>query len=587
MTFRIEREEHIVVGDRRVRHIPVLVLLLTLASLVGCNGGAGKDRGFTATALQTSVEANDPTQSIPAFRDVTEVAGLNFHQSNGGCGLRYFPEQMAAGAALLDANGDGNLDVYFPQPQPLGECVSRLKGDFNHRLYIGDGKGRFRLAPDAFQGVKTDYGMAGAAGDYDNDGRADLYVSCYGKNKLFHNNGNGTFTDVTKKAGLEVGGFSTGSVWFDYDRDGRLDLYVMRYCEWSVAIDQPCYDPTGRREYCAPAQYVAATNKLFHNNGDGTFSDVTSKSGAAPDKQRSLAAAAVDYDADGRLDLFVANDQGPNFLLRNKGDGTFVDVALKQNVALGITGLKQANMGIAVGDYNDTGRQSFLVTTFTTEPRTLYRNDGPYFTDVSEASGISPATREYLAFGTGFIDSRNIGRLDLFLANGHIYPSAHLKDPPEMYQMPNQLLLNDGAGRFVEAQSSLPENNIRVHRGACFGDFDNDGRVDILVTATGDRPTLLHNETKAGNWLQLKLVDKYGCATPVGTRCTATVNGRKLLRALIGGGSYGGESDTRVHFGLGVATKVSRMEIRWLSGKVQVLKDVAANRILTVTEPSS
>jgi enediyne biosynthesis protein E4 len=561
--------------------VALLLLPLIFTGLSGCPPSS-----TTQTAVAPAPPPTLPSEPGGAlFRDVTDSAGLAFKQSDGGCGLVYFPEQVAAGAAILDANGDGNLDIYFPAPKPLGACIGKTKGDIRQRLYLGDGHGHFRLSPNAFHGVETDYGIGAAVGDYDNDGRPDLYVCCYGKNKLFHNNGDGTFTDVTKKAGLEVGGFSTAAVWFDYDGDGKLDLYVMRYCEWSVAKDIVCYGPNNARDSCNPHNYVAATNKLFHNNGDGTFTDVTAKSGAAPDRRRSLSGAAVDYDGDGRLDLFVANDLGLNYLLHNNGDGTFNDVAVQENVAFGASGNLQANMGIAAGDYNDTGRMSLLVTTFANEPKTLYRNDGPLFTDQSEAAGIAAATRSYLSFGTGFIDTRNCGRLDLFCANGHISYFAYVNDPQQTFKQRNQLLLNDGKGNFVEAKTALPSNDVRVHRGAAFGDFDNDGRVDILVTASDDRPTLLHNESKAGNWLLLKLINRYGCATPIGTRCTATVNGRKLLRAVIGGGSYGGDSDYRVHFGLGNATQADQIEIRWMSGKVQILKDVSPNQILTVKEP--
>ena len=519
------------------------------------------------------------------FSDVTEAAGLAFVQSDGGCGLQYFPEQIAAGAALLDANGDGFLDLYFPQPKPLGACKSKFPQPLSHRLYLNDGKGRFTLSPHAFGGVETDYGIAAAVGDYNNDGHPDLYVACYGRNTLFRNRGDGTFEDVTAAAGVGVGGFSSGAVWFDYDGDGLLDLYVLRYCKWSVETDIACLAANGQRDACTPNAYTPATNVLFHNNGDGTFTDVTRRAGLGDDAFRSLAVAAVDFDGDGRLDLFVANDQQANNLYRNLGNGRFEDVALQENVAFGENGRAQANMGVAVGDYDGDGDLDFAVTTFATEPRTLYRNDGTAFTDVSNGAGIGPVTRRYLSFGTGFLDARNIGRLDLFFANGHISPWAHLKDSAQAYKEPNQLLLNDGQGRFVDTPAALPADDVRSHRGACFGDIDNDGRIDILVTAQNDRPTLLHNDTPAGDWLILKLTNKHGCATPIGTKCLATVQGRKLLRVVLGGGSYGGESDHRVHFGLGDSRQVDKLEIHWLSGAVQTLTNVPANQILSIREP--
>ncbi len=528
--------------------------------------------------------APHPPPARVLFQDVTEGAGIAFKQSNGSCGMRYFVEQVAAGAALLDANGDGNLDIYFPQPKAMGACMGKVPGPLHQRLYLGDGKGHFRLAHDPFGGVETAYGIAAAAGDYDNDGKPDLYVCCFGKNTLFHNRGDGGFEDVTQRAGVAVGGFSTGAVWFDYDGDGRPDLYVLRYCEWDLSKDIPCPGPNGQRDNCNPQIYVPSTNKLFHNNGDGTFTDVTSKMGAAPEHRRSLDAVAADLDGDGRLDLFVTNDLGPNYLFHNRGNGPFQEVAMQEGVATGADGHNQANMGIACGDYNDTGRLSLLVTTFTNEPDTLYRNDGNFYTDASTESGIGPATVDTLAFGTGFIDSRNIGRLDVFVANGHISPFSNLTKAVFTYKERNQLFLNDGGGRFHEAQDALPKDDVRVHRGACLGDMRNDGRTDILVTADDDRPTLLRNASDVGNWLELSLVNRYGNCIPVGTRCTAIIGGRKLLRVVLGGGGYGGDSDPRVHFGLGKASQVDRLEIRWLDGKTDTLANVKANQILKVRE---
>jgi hypothetical protein len=498
--------------------------------------------------------------------------------------MYYFVEQEAAGAALLDADGDGHLDIYFPQPKPIGVCKSKFKEPLRHRLYLNNGDGTFRLAPDAFGGVDTDYGIGAAVGDYNNDGHPDLYVACYGRSTLFRNRGDGTFEDVTAKAGVGVEGYATGAVWFDYDGDGHLDLYVLRYAEWTVALDVPCRGPDGRRDVCNPMMYPPAANVLYHNNGDGTFTDVTAKAGVGLVKQRSQGAAAADFHGHGRLDLFVANDMGPNFLFRNNGDGTFQNVAMQENVAFGLAGQSQANMGIAVGDYDMDGDLDVVVTTFSNEPYTLYRNEGGYFTDQSAPAGIAQPTRPYLAFGTGFLDTRNQGLLDIFFANGHVFHLVAQEDPKLTYKQRNQLLLNDGRGHFTEVFDALPADDVRVHRGACFGDINNDGRMDILVTANDDRPTLLRNDSAAGNWLLLRLINRHGCCTPIGTKCVATVNGRKLLRVVVGGGSWGGESDHRVHFGLGSAPRVEHLEIQWLSGKTQILTDVPANQIVTVRE---
>jgi hypothetical protein len=299
---------------------------------------------------------------------------------------------------------------------------------------------------------------------------------------------------------------------------------------------------------------------------------------------RGLGVAAADFDGDGLTDLFVANDAGANFLYRNLGNGRFEEVAMLQNVALGAGGKAQANMGLAVGDYDEDGDLDIGVSTFTDEPYTLYRNDGVTFTDVSSEAGIAAPTLSRLGFGDGFFDPTNAGRLDLFFANGHVYPNVALQRSSYSYAEANQLFLNNGAGGFVESPASLPAEDIKVHRGACFGDFNNDGRVDLLITANNGHPTLLRNDSPAGNWLLLRLSAASGCATPVGARCTATIGERRRMRVLLGGGSYGGESDSRVHFGLGQASKVDRLEILWPSGSRQTLTDIRANQILAVRE---
>ena len=553
------------------------------ASFPGCRGSmdATKPHGVSSTP-----QASDNETAQVKFTDITREANLDFIQANGTCERRYFVEQVAAGAALFDANGDGFLDIYFPQPKPLGVCKSRYKEPLHHRLYINDGSGRFTLKPDAFGGVETDYGIAAAVGDYNNDGHPDLYVCCYGQNKLFRNRGDGTFEDVTAKAGVGLKGFSTGAVWFDYDGDGFLDLFVCRYCEWSVEGDNPCKGPDGQPDVCMPTYYQASTNVLYHNNGNGTFTEVTTEAGIGHEPRRSLGVAAADFHGDGRLDLFVANDIGPNFLFRNLGNGKFEDVAAQEGCALGgqkPTGM--ANMGVAVGDYNEDGFLDILVTTFAGETYPLYRNEqGKFFTEVSLPAGIAQATLPYLGFGAGFFDARNLGRLDVFCANGHVNPFIERMEKTTTYKQRNLLLLNDAAGKFIEARAALPQDDVRVHRGACFGDINNDGRIDILVTASGDRPTLLRNDSTPANWLLLKLINKQGCSTPIGTRCIATLQGKPRLRVVLGGGSYGGESDHRVHFGLGDATLLEKLEVHWLSGTKQTFTNVSANQLLFLTE---
>lgn len=554
-----------------------------IESLTGCHSSSPNSNSISQS--QPVVAPNSDELTKVKFSDITAASGLDFVQKNGTCERRYFCEQVSAGAVLFDANGDGFLDVYFPQPKPIGVCKKSYPQPLRHRLYINDGKGKYTLKENAFGGIDTDYGIAAAVGDYDNDGHADLYVCCYGKDRLFRNRGDGTFEDVTDKAGVGLGGFSTGAVWFDFDGDGHLDLFVCRYCEWNVDNDDSCLNKDGKPDVCSPTHYLASTCVLYHNNGNGTFTDVTHQAGLGKVARRSLGVAAADFHNEGRLDLFVANDMGPNFLFRNIGGGKFEDVGSQEGVAMGQKPEPQANMGVAVGDYDEDGDLDVVVTTFSGEPYTVYRNEGgKYFTDVSIESGVAEATIPMLGFGTGFFDARNIGRLDLFFANGHVNPYIESFDPTTKLKQPNQLMLNNGAGKFEWVKEALPADDVRIHKGACFGDIDNDGRIDVLVTASNDRPTLLHNDSPQKNWLLVSLVNKHGCCTPIGTKCVATIGGKKRMRVVLGGGSYAGDSDFRVHFGLGDATQVESLEIQWLSGTKQTLTNVAANQILKIHE---
>ena len=511
------------------------------------------------------------------FEDATKAAGLDFVQHFGGCGEHYFIEQVASGVTVIDANNDGNMDIYFPAPNALGPC--KLPPDAKQRLYINDGKAQFTLAENAFGTSKTDYGLAASTGDYNNDGFADIFVAAYGKSTLYKNNGNGTFTDVTKAAGVAAGGMCTGSVWFDADQDGDLDLYVLRYCNWSVKNDITC--PGGA---CGPTTYGAARNTFYRNNGNGTFTDFTKQTKLATEMRRSLGVAAFDSDGDTKTDLFVANDLGPNSLFKTLGGLKFEEVGMMQGIAYGITGATQANMGVAVGDYDEDGDMDVAITTFQNEPNTLYRNDGGFFTDVSGETGMAAATLPNLAFGTSFLDTNNSGWLDIFFADGHVSPMSKTFDGKPNAKQHNQLLLNEGGKRFSEASSALPESNVKVHRGTVVADFDNDGREDILVTATNDKPTLLLNKSKGGNWLAIDLKPANGSATPIGAKVVAHIGKRTLTRQVIAGGSYAGDSSKRLHFGLGNSSKVDTLDVTWPSGKKETFSDVTTNKLNVIKE---
>lgn len=511
------------------------------------------------------------------FEDATKAAGLDFVQHFGGCGEHYFIEQVASGVTVIDANNDGNMDIYFPAPNALGPC--KIPADAKQRLYINDGKAHFTLAENAFGTSKTDYGLAASTGDYNNDGFADIFVAAYGKSTLYKNNGNGTFTDVTKAAGVAAGGMCTGSVWFDADQDGDLDLYVLRYCNWSVKNDITC--PGGA---CGPTTYGAARNTFYRNNGNGTFTDFTKQTKLATEQRRSLGVAAFDSDGDTKTDLFVANDLGPNSLFKTLGGLKFEEVGMMQGIAYGITGATQANMGVAVGDYDEDGDMDVAITTFQNEPNTLYRNDGGFYTDVSGETGMAAATLPNLAFGTSFLDTTNSGWLDIFFADGHVSPMSKTFDGKPNAKQHNQLLLNDGGKRFNEAPKALPDGNVKVHRGAVVADFNNDGLEDILVTATNDKPTLLLNKSKGGNWIAIDLKPANGSATPIGAKVVAHVGKRMLTRQVIGGGSYAGDSSKRLHFGIGNASKVDTLDVTWPSGKKETFSDVMTNKLNVIKE---
>jgi enediyne biosynthesis protein E4 len=550
-----------------------------LVGLVAWATAGRRPRGATAAPTSKKVPATAPGRVL--FTDITKEAGLDFRQYHGGCGMNYFVEQVASGVAFLDANGDGRLDLYFPQPKAIGAC--KPAEPLRQRLYLGDGKGRFRLDANAFGGKDTGYAIGASAADYDNDGDADLFVTCWGPDVLYQNDGNGRFTDVSRQAGVDHAGFSTSSAWLDYDRDGDLDLYSATYAHYLLADNIVCKDPDGKIDVCTPTTYPPAANVLYRNNGDGTFKDVTVPSGTLIEDRRSLGIAAADYDRDGWVDLFVANDLSPNSLLRNQRNGTFRDVAMQQAAALGADGGAQANMGLAVGDYDRDADLDVLVTVFSNEPKTLYRNEGGYFTDQSEASGIGPATLVPLAFGTFFFDADNDGFEDLFLANGHVSPGVSKLYGNMSYAQTNQLLMNDGQGGFQDASAFLPPVKL-VHRGCAYGDIDADGDLDVVVTANDESPTLLRNDSPRRSWLRVRLVGRNGNVSPIGSTCFVEAGKDKQLRAVLGGGSYASQSEYTLHFGMGDAATADRVTVRWPSGKTETLRNVRTRAAITVRE---
>lgn len=540
-----------------------------------------------AAAAGCSARAKTPTATPPApevrFTDVTREAGLDFIQHHGGCGKAYFVEQTGAGVAMLDVENDGDLDLYFPQPTWLPGCAQRAP--LQSRLYLNDGTGRFRQAPGAAGAVTREYAIGVAAADYDADGFTDLFVSCWGRSRLFRNRGGKRFQDVTDAAGLVCPGYSTSCAWLDYDGDGRLDLFVTGYVQWEPTTDVQCPAPDGKLDYCTPQAFAPGTNRLFRNVGQGRFQDVTRQAGLGTLHDRALGTVALDFDADGRQDLFVANDGGANMLFCNKGGGRFENEAMLRAVAYGASGKPQANMGLAPGDYDRDGDPDLLVTTFADEPFTLYRNEGTFFKDVSAPAGLAEPTYIPLGFGTRFLDVDQDGLLDVFFANGHVERHIAQRSSTQKFKQANQLFLGTPEGRFREASSALPADDVRVHRGAAAGDLDGDGDLDLVVTALDDRPTLLRNDSSTGNWLTVDVRTKGGAPGAIGARVRITAAGQSQSGWVVGGGSYISQSEYGVHFGLGGGTVVDSLEVTWPDGKKVSHANVPANQRLVVRRP--
>jgi hypothetical protein len=532
------------------------------------------------------------------FVDATESSGIVFAPV---CGARpgekgWLTEGMGSGGAWLDYDGDGNLDLYLINGSTHDRQAGR--GEPN-RLYRGDGKGHFTDVTDKTGVGDRGWGYGVTVGDYDNDGDPDLFIANLGANALYRNNGNGSFTDVTQQAGVGPSPWSTSAAFVDIDRDGDLDLYVANYMESDItkiprstdeaAVQGSC-SYQGIQVFCGPKGRRPEQDQLFRNNGDGTFTDITRTSGISlPTPRFALGVVSADYDNDGDPDLYVANDSVINSLWRNNGDGTFSDVGIASLTGLNVDGRAQAGMGTDFGDYNGDGWLDLVVTNFAHDLNTVYRNlSGRFFVDESSLVGMG-VTNLALSWGTGFHDFDQDGDLDLLIANGHVYSEVDDYDLGTSFRQTNHLFENQ-AGRFKDVSTnSGPGLRIaRSFRGAAFADYDNDGDIDVLLTALDEAPILLRNDSpSAGNRLQLVLTGTRSNRDGVGARVTVTTGSATLIRERKGGGSYLSASDPRIHVGLGAATRADRVEIRWPSGTIDVLKDIPANRVITVREGSS
>ena len=538
-------------------------------------------------ALYSPVSPGDTPRADPEvpFSDRTRALGIDFRHQRGASARKHLVETMGSGCALLDYDGDGRLDVLLinggrtPDSPPFEPRA--------HALYRNPGGGRLEeVTREAGLDLPAGYGMGVAVSDYDNDGDPDLYLTHFGPNRLYRNNGDGTFSDVTGRAGVAGAEWSTGAAFFDYDRDGAPDLYVVNYLDATFERNPPC-EMKGIRAYCHPRHFAGVPDRLYRNLGDGRFGDVSRSSGILNPEGKGLGVVAADFDGDGWVDLYVANDSVRNVLLRNKGDGTFSDVTLLSGTGYNSQAQAEAGMGVDAADYDGDSLLDIFVTNYDLETNALYRYQGNWlFGDERWRSGLARKDRFLLGFGAGFLDFDNDGDRDLLVVNGHVVDNIERIQPDLSHPQPDQLFENRG-GRFVEHGPFYrwSSRQPRVGRGAALGDIDNDGDIDVLISNCGAEPTLLINRVGARrNWIQLRLTGTDSSRDAVGTRLTLTTAEGEQSDQITGGGSYLSASDLRAHFGLGEAARVEEIRIRWPSGKEEVLKDIPANRILHVTE---
>jgi enediyne biosynthesis protein E4 len=533
------------------------------------------------------------------FVDITHQSGLDkFHHRSGSYEKRFILETPGSGVALIDYDNDGWLDIFLLN----GSTFAALKGKETPpraMLLHNNHDGTFTDVTEKAGVANERWGFGVAVGDYDNDGWPDIYVANYGKNRLYHNNHDGTFTDVAEKAGVTLGGWSTGPTWGDYDRDGRLDLFVPGYVKFDP--DRPPLAgkgglPASMCQFrgvdvmCGPRGLPGESDHLFHNNGDGTFTDVSERAGVSDRKgYYGFASVFVDVDDDGWLDLAVANDSTPRYLYRNKHDGTFENISYKSGFALNDSGREQASMGIAVGDYNRDGKVDFYVTNFSDDYNTLYRNDADAdFTDVSFLSRVGEPTIPFLGWGSGFLDYDNDGLLDIFVANGHVYPGVDQQDWGTTWAQRPLLFRNLNGTKFEQVAPATGSGLAVVvpARGAAFGDLFNDGHIDVVMNNIDTTPTLLRNVVKNENhWVAFKLEGgPKGPRDAIGAKVFVTAGGVRQRADVFSGGSYGSSSDQRPHFGLGKATKVDKVEIDWPDGAKEEMAVPKVDCIYTVVE---
>jgi hypothetical protein len=555
-------------------------------------------KSYSSETLKKPPPPAPQAQSPVTFSDITALSGINFKHAASFTSSKYLLEAMGGGVAVFDYDNDGRMDLFFTNGARLKEPMSKTdtpdKGDARYwnRLYHQKADSTFEDVTER-SGLKgSGYSMGVATGDYDNDKYTDLYVTGYGSNYLYHNNGDGTFSDVTRKTGVGGGGWSTSAGWIDYDRDGRLDLFVGRYVEWDFdAGSIYCGDiRPGYRAYCHPDNFKGATNILYHQRADGTFEDVSSKSGIAEPGGKALGVAFGDFDNDGFSDIFVANDSVRQSLYHNKGDGTFEDIAVSSGAGYDENGKTFAGMGVDAGDYDNDGYMDIFITTLSNETYPLYHNDRDLnFTYATNSAGVGQITLAYSGWGTHFIDADNDGLRDLFVAQSHVLDTIEKTNSYLKYKQTLLLMRNTGKGFVnVSATAGAVFSSPLIGRGAAFGDLNNDGQVDIVVETLDGTPVLLRNNGTKNHWLGLSLVGSKATRDGTGARVTVTDGGgQKQIFDANSSGSYLSANDPRIIVGLGTATSVRKVEIGWPSGKVQVITEPQIDRYLVINEAAA
>jgi enediyne biosynthesis protein E4 len=530
-------------------------------------------------------------REVPQFTDITEKAGIRFEHASASDN-RYIVESMSGGVLLLDYDRDGWPDIYFTNAPSVDMAAKRQAA--RGALYHNNHDGTFTDVTDQAGLATPCMAMGGAVGDYNNDGWPDIYLTCLSGNKLFRNNGDGTFKDVTKQAGVADGRWSTGAAFGDYDGDGFVDLMVTNYVDLHLD-DLPAFGKAPNCKYrgidvqCGPRGLKGAGDALFHNNGDGTFTNVSKQAGVEdPNGYYGMSVIFADFNNTGRPDIYVANDSTPNFLYKNMGKGKFAEIGLESGTAVSEDGSEQASMGIAVGDYDHKGLPSLFVTNFSDEYANLHRNGGGWdFTDVSYQAGVALPSLPYVKWGTVFFDADNDGWLDLIVVGGHVYPQVDTLPSGARYREPKVFELNQKDGTFCDASNQAGEalQIPRVSRGVAAGDLFNDGNVDVVVEDLTGKPMVLKNSGVAGrHWVSFELQGTKSNRLAIGARVKMVAGVMTQTEEIHSGGSYLSQNDLRVHFGLGAATKIESVEIRWPSGKVETLNDLGADRFYAVLE---